>query len=225
MHTLRCVSFVFLLFAGATRAVAQPVDPTALPVGPLSPSRASTRWQWFAVSTARSSVAGSLFSATWGEMVKSPPEYARTWEGFGLRYRNSIAGVTISNGIEASLGAVWGEDPRYVPYGGGLRDWKQKAAHSIKYTFLARDANGRTLPAYARWAGNAGSNLISNSWRPPSETDVTGTLLRIGYGFAGRLTSNAVQEFLPTLRRAFRRKNPAVPVSTALPVASTQENR
>jgi YD repeat-containing protein len=187
----------------------------------LPPLTAAGRFRWFAFATGRSMVAGSLFSAAWGEMVKSPPEYARTLEGFGLRYRNSLAGVTMQNAIEASLGAAWGEDPRYLPYSTGLRDWKAKAAHSIKYTFLALRRDGRPMPAYSRYIGISVSNVISNQWRPPSETDAAGTLLRFAYGFAGRLTSNAVREFVPPVIRALRKKKPVDPVSATPPTAST----
>jgi len=39
------------------------------------------------------------------------------WEGFGKRYGMRLTGVVTGNAMEASLGAIWGEDPRYVRVG------------------------------------------------------------------------------------------------------------
>ena len=56
--------------------------------------------------------------------------------------------MATSNVMEASIGALWGEDPRYfrVPeesLGG-------RAKNVIKMTFLARRRDGNFAPAYAR---------------------------------------------------------------------------
>ena len=46
-----------------------------------------------------------------------PQEWEQTWSGFGKRYLEREVDVAISNTMEAGLGAIWGEDPRYIPSG------------------------------------------------------------------------------------------------------------
>src|SRR5438105_9566499 len=46
-------------------------------------------------------------------LIDVPPEWRRTASGFARRYGAREAAIVSSNGIEAVLGAAWGEDPRY----------------------------------------------------------------------------------------------------------------
>lgn len=46
-------------------------------------------------------------------MLNRPHEYGTHWDGLGKRYAIRLSGVATGNAIEASLGALWGEDPRY----------------------------------------------------------------------------------------------------------------
>jgi hypothetical protein len=71
---------------------------------------------------------------------------------------------------------------------------------------VAKDGRGRTTPAYARYAAISGSRFLSNTWRPDSQATVKHALARTGYGFLGRIASNAFIEFWPDLRKhVFRR--------------------
>jgi hypothetical protein len=60
------------------------------------------------------SLAGGLFSAGFGTLVDVPREYGSHWEGFGKRYGMRFTGIATGNIMEAGLGAIWREDPRYV---------------------------------------------------------------------------------------------------------------
>ena len=53
----------------------------------------------------------------WCTGFNTPSEWGRTWSGVAKRYAEREADVAISNTIEAGLGALWGEDPRYIPSG------------------------------------------------------------------------------------------------------------
>src|SRR5678815_5573231 len=79
------------------------------------PITGQQRFNWFAVSTAGPTsllLAGPL-SAAWGTALNRPHEYGPHWEGFGKRYGMRLTGISTGNAIEAGLGAVVGEDPRY----------------------------------------------------------------------------------------------------------------
>ena len=184
-----------------SHALAQNAKPNAID--------AEGRLVWFARSSVGpASLAGGLMSAGWGTMLNTPREYGPHWAGFGKRYAMRLTGVVTGNAIEAGLGAAWGEDPRYPraagqPFGGRVRQ-------VVRMTFLARRAEGGTMPAYARYAAIAGNNFLSNTWRESSEADTRHAAMRIGTGFAGRMASNAFREFWPSVRGALgrRRKKP-----------------
>jgi hypothetical protein len=146
-----------------------------------------------------------LVNAGLNTAIRNPEEWPGTWEGFGKRLGTRSAHVAISSGIEASLGAVWGEDPRYFrsgKSGAGGRVW-----HAVSSSFLAYREDGRRHLAWARFAGMAGGRAISNQWRPPSDRAWFKYCLQpLGTGVGFRITSNLFHEFWPDLRAKFRKK-------------------
>ena len=147
---------------------------------------------------------GALFSAGWGTLMDVPKAYGTHWEGFGERYGMRIAGLAVSNTMEAGLGAIWGEDPRYVRDPGA--PFKNRVGHAIKMTFMAENRDGNLMPAYARFMAIPGSNFLSNTWRTDSDATVYHASVRTGLRFLGRFGSNTFQEFWPDVRqKLFRR--------------------
>lgn len=192
----------FLLILLALEASAQ--RPLPGQVANYRPIEGQERLKWFALSTlGPTSQAGGVVSAAWGTAFQSPPEYPPTWKGFGQRYGMRLTGVSTGNAIEAGLGALWGEDPRYFRSPDGAM--KARITHVIKTTFLAPDSQGRWRPAYARYAGNAGNNFLSNLWREESESSAADAALRCVWGITGRMTSHAFAEFWPDVKRLFRK--------------------
>ena len=86
------------------------------------------------------------------------------WDGFGKRAGILLAGAAVSNTMEATLGSFWGEDPRYfrVPD----ETFGARVKNVFVQTFVARGRDGNYHPAYARYMAVAGSNWLSNTWRP-----------------------------------------------------------
>jgi len=111
------------------------------------------------------------------------------------------AGIATQNVMEAGLGAIWHEDPRYHRVGGSF---KRRVGNILKQTPLARRSDGSFAPAYARYAAITGGNFLSNTWRPDSEATVSGAVIRTGYGFLGRLAGNTFAEFAPDVWRQLR---------------------
>jgi hypothetical protein len=145
-----------------------------------------------------------LFTAGIGTARDAPHEYGGTWSGFGKRYGIRESGVSISNAMEAGLGDLWGEDPRYfrVPE----KSFGSRLRNIIKQTFTARHGEGQFGPAYARYVAFSGNNFLSNAWRASSEADTQHALYRTGWAFAGRMASNAYDEFWPDVKtRLFHR--------------------
>ena len=106
--------------------------------------------------------------------------------------------------MEASLGAIWGEDPRYFP----SPNWAfgARVKYVISSTFAAPGRDGRFRPAYARFAGDVGNNFLSNTWRADSEADAGHPALRCLYGVLGKMGSNAFIEFWPDVRKLVFKK-------------------
>lgn len=201
---MRITTSLLVLYTAAGLASGQTVS-TPNAILNYQPITGSGRAQWVVFNTAGpASIAGGVISAGWGTLFNTPKEYGPHWEGFGKRYGMRLTGVSVSNTMEAGLGAIWGEDPRYFRAGEG--PFKNRVGHVIKRTFLAQNRQGRTMPAYARYVAIPANNFISNTWRADSEATTGRASLRTLLGFLGRMSSNAFTEFWPDVRqRVFRR--------------------
>jgi len=164
---------------------------------------------WIVKSTLgpRNLTAG-LFIAGWNTWRNKPVEYGPHWDGYAKRYglRLSVGGT--SNVIEAGLGSVWGEDPRYRRAEG--QPLRRRLAHVFVSTFVTHDLNGNPMPAYARYIAVPSGNIVSNLWRPDSQATWSDVGVRTGLGFLSRIVGNAFSEFFPDFRvQAFRKKRAA----------------
>jgi hypothetical protein len=147
------------------------------------------------------SLAIGVVAASWQTGFNVPQEWGRTWGGYGKRYLQREADVAISNTIEAGLGAIWGEEPRYIS--SGRHGVWRRARYALKTVFLAQRSNGRLAPAWGRYMGNVLNNVIENTWLPPSVTTWGQTTVRSANGFLGRAAGNLWEEFWPDVRRRF----------------------
>jgi hypothetical protein len=198
------VSFSILLFASA--AMAQELTPGTLVSSSSSDAHSSSdarppitgqqRIQWAVRSTIG---AGVLFSAGLGTLFDVPKAYGTHWEGFGERYGVRLSTLAVSNTLEAGLGSIWGEDPRYTRDAGA--PFKNRIGHAIKMTFMAQNRDGSLMPAYARFIAIPGSNFLSNSWRAESDATSSHAAIRTGLRLLGRLGTNTFREFWPDVRQ------------------------
>ena len=168
------------------------------------PITGADRVAWVVAGTVgpRSLGVGVIASA-WQTGWNVPEEWHRSWRGFGKRYAAREADVTLSNSIEAGVGSLWGEEPRYVRAPAGSS--KSRAAYALRSVVLAPRRDGHLAPAWGRYAANVANNLIENAWLPPSITTPGQTTLRCASGFAGRLAGNLFDEFWPDIKRRFGR--------------------
>ena len=205
MRAILCSLAFFVLTPATALCQTAAVDPpvTAETYVPVTPAQ---RMDWIVDGTIgkRSlTVVGPLATA-WQTAFNTPEEWGRGFSGIARRYAQREADVAISNTIEAGLGALWGEDPRYIP--SGRKGIWPRARYAMKTVFLAQRRDGSLQPAWGRYAGNTLNNLIENTWLPPSMTTGRQTALRSGLGMLGRLGGNAWEEFWPDVVRRFRKK-------------------
>ena len=201
----RAAVALLALFLIAPAAFAQPAAP-ALTADTYVPITDAERVGWIVEGTAgkQSLLLVGPLAASWSTAWNTPEEWGRTGSGFAKRYAEREADVAISSTIEAGLGAIWGEDPRYVP--SGRRGIWPRARYALKTAFVAQRRDGRLQPAWGRYAGNVFNNLIENTWLPPSITTPGQTALRAGLGFATRMGGNVFEEFWPDVVRLMRKK-------------------
>jgi hypothetical protein len=105
--------------------------------------------------------------------------------------------------MEASIGALWGEDPRY--YRASEQALKARLLNLVKLTLLARNAKGELMPAYARYISVPTNSYVSNLWRPDSHATPERAAGRIPLAFVDRAIANTFSEFGPDLVRPFRK--------------------
>ena len=141
---------------------------------------------------------GTLTAAI-GTGRDTPPEYGPHWDGYVKRYGMRFTGIAASNTIEAGLGALWGEDPRYVR--NQNLTFKKRIVNVFLLSFTARNRDGKLVPAYARYIAIPGNNFLANTWRVSSESTTSAALSRTGYGILGEIASNAWSEFWPDVKR------------------------
>jgi len=143
-----------------------------------------------------------VFVAGFGTAMNLPPEWPRRADGFARRYASRDASIVVSNGLEAALGSMWGEDPRYSRCDCGGFD--HRIAHAAKLAVFAQHAHGRIGPAWGRYAGTMTSSVVQNGWMPPSASTWQQTLLREATAFSGRFVGNLWTEFWPDVAHRFK---------------------
>jgi hypothetical protein len=167
---------------------------------PYHPITARQSLRWFITNTADPPhLVGGIFVSAFGTGLNRPNEYGAHWGGFADRYGMRMTGIVTGNAIEASVGLLLREDPRYfrVPD----LPFKARLANVVRLTFTARRHDGSFGPAYARYVATGGNNFLSNTWRVQSEANTHDALLRTAEGFVGRMADNAFEEFWPDVKK------------------------
>lgn len=173
---------------------------------PYMPITVPQRAEWWAERSLdwESFGAGIIKGATRTWWLKSPEEWGGSWEGFGKRVGTRQAESIISRGIEAGVGSLWGEDPRY--FRSGRTDFSGRLRHAVVSAFVTYRRDGSRGPALARGIGIVSAKTVSRSWKPDRDWWQE-SIEPLGTGFAGRITSNLLREFLPDFKHQILRKN------------------
>lgn len=179
--------FVIAIAFGMVPLFAQTVEP---------PISADARLHWLlAENLAPASLLENVAIGAEETLTNSPREYKPHWAGFGERVGMVTANYGVRTVMEAGLGSIWGEDPRYDRTEG--RVFSRRLGHVVKMTFLARNRAGHAMPAYSRFLAIPGSSFLENTWMPDSEATVGDAAVRTGLGFLSRMAENAWKEFRP----------------------------
>jgi hypothetical protein len=183
----RLVSFPLIAIVCGSALLAQSAVP---------PITAEQRLHWLLrENLAPTALLEDVVIAAEDTRVNSPKEYGPHWEGFGKRVGIISANYGVRTVMEAGLGSIWGEDPRYVRTEG--QPFASRLGHVVKMTFFAYNRAGKEVPAYARFLAIPGGNFLANTWMPDSQATLSDAAVRTGMGFLGRMSENAYREFRP----------------------------
>lgn len=208
---------ILIALLACAPAGAQELMPAAEAAAPVAAGQAPTasaatyvpitgkeRLKWIGddLASVRSSLEVGALATVWQTGWNVPSEWGRTWSGAGKRYLAREADVALSDTLEAGLGSIWGEDPRYVRAPPG--PFTSRVAWALKTVFLAPRPDGHLAPAWGRYAGNTVNNLIENTYLPHSVTTPGQTVWRSVEGLLSRAGYNAWQEFWPDVKKRLR---------------------
>jgi hypothetical protein len=132
-----------------------------------------------------------------------PEAWDRTWEGFGQRFGMRMTRSILSNSIDFSVGSALGTDPRYRPKGQG--SFGSRLKYALGASFYHYDRSGHRVPALSRFAGIAGSNIISNQWAPEGDNTKLDVMRRCGQQVGWHIGWNVLKEFLPDIKHKLGR--------------------
>ena len=214
------VTLILPFPALASGQTAQPTVEFAATLDPLPrPITTQQRREWVAEGIlAPKSLGTGVMIGTWQTAIGSPKEWQGS-SGFTKRVLTSQADNGISKGIEASLGMLWGEDPRSTP--SGRHSIGSRLGYAMKTVVLAPRHDGHLAPAWGRFAGTVGSNVVKNAWLPSRMTTPKGTAGRVATGLLGRLATNVWEEFGPDLRRRLPRARIGRPSASRKPAPAS----
>ena len=197
----------FLFSAGAAVTWGQSGSSLAAP-GAIPAYEAITakgRAAWVVSSTVGpASLIAGAFTEGLATRSNSPEEYGTHWDGFGKRYGLRLTGRATSSLMEAGLGSLWGEDPRYFRTSG--QPVRNRINNVFRMTYMAHDRAGNEMPSYARYIAVPGGAFLSNAWRPDSQTQLADALGRISFSLVSHVIGNAFSEFGPDIRKRFSKK-------------------
>jgi hypothetical protein len=176
--------------------------PTAEAYVPITPTE-RVRWVLDDTFGPRSLLVVTPTVALWGTLWNTPIEWGSGGSGVGKRYAHHLADVGIPAAIETALGAITGEEPRYIP--SGRKGIWPRVRYAAKTVVLVQRRDGSLKPAWSRLGANLANDVIENTWLPPSMTTGRDTAWRTGAGVLGRLAGNVWQEFWPDLSRTLRK--------------------
>ena len=182
------------------------------------------RFRWVARSTLGPKNLGAGVFVAGFQTLRNDFEkgYGSHWDGFAKRYGARLAAGATSNTIEAGIGSLWGEDPRYIRADG--QPMSTRIGHVVKMAFVTHNRTGAPQLAYARYVAVPGGMLISNTWRPDSKSTVGSVSLQVGLSFLSRIVSNAFSEFMPDVLDR-RKQSPSPSPAGSLNASQIQFDR
>jgi len=118
--------------------------------------------------------------------------------GYACRYATSFGRRLVTNSAEFGMASVLREDIRF--HASQRKGFLPRLKYASAHAFLALGPENRTEPAYARFAGIAGSALIEPAWHgKPLSASCFGQ--EIGFRLLDQVQNSLLNEFSPDLKK------------------------
>lgn len=145
---------------------------------------------------------GPPLGAAVSQWTDTPREWTRGPDGFGRRVASNYGRSVIGDTIGFGIAALDHENTRFVP--SNEKGIWRRTLHAVTGTFVSRDDDGDTMPAFSRIAGAYGAAFIANAWVPKSQ-DNTGYALEQGSTALSSAGWHVIEEFWPDIHKALHR--------------------
>jgi len=201
LHVLAVVVVVVLMHGSAALAGGCVFfDPGSTTVDNYEPISGEQRAAWIACGTfGVSSLAIGAANASFPRWFNTLDEWKRAQAGFAERFGRRELNVAVSHGVEGGLGAIWGEEPRYVRLGDRSGLWR-RVGYSLLIVVAAQRRNGGLAPAWGRYSGNVASKALESISLPSESSGFGETAKRTAEGYLmGNAVGNLLGEFGPDL--------------------------
>ena len=149
------------------------------------------------------SIGKSAFTAGLNQLQDKPEEWGQGMAGYGRRFAHKMGTRAAENGIGFLAAASLKQDPRF--FRSDESGFWRRSRYALVNTVLTRTDDGGRAPAYWRFAGNYGSEFVSNAWRPDRQTNFSDTMIRSTVSVGYDAASNLIKEFWPDIRKIFKR--------------------
>jgi hypothetical protein len=151
---------------------------------------------------------GFAIHAGLDQFRRTPEGWGNDTSSFGVRMANHFGQTFLRQNIAFGVRAFDHEDPRYFRLEKGTT-W-QRTKYALSRTLIARNDDGRWMPAYSRLVADFTTPFIAQAWRPDKFSvarGFRGASAGIGLGFG----SNVFQEFWPDLKKKFWKRSRGSP--------------
>ena len=153
---------------------------------------------------------GFALHATLDQAQKSPGIWGSGPDAFGMRVANAFGRNLLRANIAFGVRAFDHEDPRYFRMDKGT-PWK-RVRYALTRTVMARQDDGRWMPAYSRLVADYATPFLAQTWRPENFSvgrGFRGGSVAVGMGFG----SNLWQEFWPNIKKKVWKGSQRTPAS------------
>jgi len=142
----------------------------------------------------------SAFYAGIAHLSDQYPTWRQGARGYGKRYGSGYADQAIGNFlVEASLPALFHQDPRFFRLGKG--GFAKRTGYALSRIWVTRTDSGGTTFNISEFGGNGLAALVGNLYYPGEGRAPENTLNRWATQLVGDSVFNVLKEFYPDIRR------------------------
>ena len=170
------------------------------------PLNGKERWKLYLLQTYSPAVVFRIIGPSIGyQLGEVPPEWGNNFGGFGRRVASTYGVLVLQSSFQAAGAAALGYEPRYVR--SSKKGFFKRTGHAFLFNFMTLNRDKKLRIDFPTLASIYGSNMIAaHAWFPDRFT-ARGDGVRLGNtSLAIRFASNLFQEFLPDIKKIFRRK-------------------